>query len=224
MTCTDCFLYAGGGFGFEFETSWVSLVYMRIWLEAEFSMSINIDIQANGKANSTEAGNFSAYGEVPSINYWTQERERNVDITEISPAKFSKTKKVLKKDLIFKVSCPDTRYSRMQITNVQHDCDSVADLSPVALPTPDPTAQARSGRESSGGVRRYQVFYVICILLWTYNECLSIPPGTETLPKRPSPFAKTPFAKNQPALPLLSSNPRLTRTPAPRRSRGSMCT
>jgi hypothetical protein len=101
MTCTDCFPYAGGGFGFEFETWYTDLGYMKIWLEAEFSMSINIDIQA--KASAT--GDASASDSQPTINYWTQEGKRNVDITNISPDKFSKTKKVLKKDLIFYVSC-----------------------------------------------------------------------------------------------------------------------
>ncbi len=106
MTCTDCFLYAGGGFGFEFETNLLDIVYMKIWLEAEFSMSVNVDIQANqapSSANST--GNASTSDDSPTINYWTQEGRRNVDITTISPGKFSKTKKVLKKDLVFYVSC-----------------------------------------------------------------------------------------------------------------------
>ena len=104
MTCIDCFLYAGGGFGFEFETSWASLVYMKIWVEAEFSMSINIDIEAKASSSTDGTNSTSAAADAPTINYWTQERDRNVDITKISPAKFSKTKKVLKKDLIFFVS------------------------------------------------------------------------------------------------------------------------
>ena len=100
MTCTDCFLYAGGGFGFEFETSYASLAYLKIWLEAEFSMSINIDIQAKSGGES----NASASDDLPTINYWAQEGKRNVDIEKITPALFSKTKKVLKNDLILKVS------------------------------------------------------------------------------------------------------------------------
>ncbi len=118
MTCTDCFLYAGGGFGFEFETSYAVLAYMKIWLEAEFSMSINIDIQAkaqpaaqapssagNASASNESQGNASVSDDRPTINYWPQEGRRNVDISKITPAKFSKTKKVLKKDLVFMVSC-----------------------------------------------------------------------------------------------------------------------
>ena len=107
MTCTDCFLYAGGGFGFEFETNYASLAYLKIWLEAEFAMSINIDLRAKAQVPSGADGavNVSGSDYLPTINYWAQEGKRNVEITDISPAKFSKTKKVLKKDLVFMVSC-----------------------------------------------------------------------------------------------------------------------
>ncbi len=32
VTCTDCFLYAGGGFGFEFETAGdtLTLAYLKV--------------------------------------------------------------------------------------------------------------------------------------------------------------------------------------------------
>jgi hypothetical protein len=105
MTCNDCYLYAGGGIGFEFETSLADLVYMKIWLETEYSMSMNVNINAKGQAPGTSnSSNSSGTSSEPTRNYWTQEKKRDVKIDQISPAKFSNTKKLLNKDIVFTVS------------------------------------------------------------------------------------------------------------------------
>ncbi len=119
-TCQDCYLYARGGIGFEFEVTSStrileslgfqydigfdvptgSLTYIKLWVDAGLTFSLNPAV--------TIFGSTSTPFEEPVINVWLGDTEtRNVDLLDFDVQKspYNKAKKILEHDLIFTVSC-----------------------------------------------------------------------------------------------------------------------
>jgi hypothetical protein len=115
--CKNCYLYRGGGFGFEFETQSFmgtytvpifpgvgidvalniptgNVIYIKLWVDFIFTYSINVDVQVEPLA-----GNEPVY----TYSLDLQELVRNTTDVDLKSSRWSSLKPVLDEDISFEV-------------------------------------------------------------------------------------------------------------------------
>ncbi len=120
-SCKNCYLYCGGGFGFEFETQSYrdsidvtfvkiplhlkiptgSLLYMKVWVDLLLTSSINVDVVSGSARTASDAA------AEPTYTFSTDLR-RSVSSpadVDIKSSQWSSLKPILEEDLVFEV-CP----------------------------------------------------------------------------------------------------------------------
>ncbi len=115
--CKNCYLYFRGGFGFEFETEsyfdsipfliWTiplnlkvptgSLLYMKLWVDFDFSSSINVDVDA-GPAQAA-----SSYDPQYTFSVDLGESISSPTAVDVKSSKWSNLQPLLAEDLMFQV-------------------------------------------------------------------------------------------------------------------------
>jgi hypothetical protein len=96
MTCHDCYVYAGAGIGFEFQTEFFKaapsyIVYMKLWVGAEAAYSVNVNLNTP-----------KAFSQTTKTNILLNGNGQNVDFQ--SKSWTPSTPKILSSDLIISVA------------------------------------------------------------------------------------------------------------------------
>jgi hypothetical protein len=120
-SCKNCYLYCGGGFGFEFETqSYLdsidlgftriplnlkipsgSLLYMKVWVDLLLTSSVNVDVVSGSARAASDAAAEPTYT-------FSIDLRRSVSSpadVDIKSSQWSSLKPILDEDLVFEV-CP----------------------------------------------------------------------------------------------------------------------
>jgi hypothetical protein len=112
--CKNCYLYSGGGFGFEFETQSFlrsiripvlnidvtlniptgNLIYIKLWVDFIFTYSINVDVQVEASAGTEPAYTYSLD---------LQESVVSTTVVDVKSSSWSSLKPVLEEDIYFQV-------------------------------------------------------------------------------------------------------------------------
>jgi hypothetical protein len=98
LKCQDCYIYAGAGVGFEFQTEQFDvvptyLVYMKLWVGAEAAYSINLNLDTPG-----------AFGDFEQIQNMLLNDPGGNNIDFRSKSYQPDTPKILRSDLIINVA------------------------------------------------------------------------------------------------------------------------